>query len=67
MDTTAQARPIIDHSLIPDHVRRDIGLAAYQGTQQFLKWLKEDPERERRADQLLAEFKKRRAARKAGG
>jgi len=67
MDTTAQARPIIDHSLIPDHVRRDIGLAAYQGTQQFLKWLKEDPERERRADQLLAEFKKRRAARKASG
>ena len=67
MEATAQARPIIDHSLIPDHVRRDIGLAAYQGTQQFLKWLKEDPERERRADQLLAEFKKRRAARKAGG
>ena len=67
MEATAQARPIIDHSLIPDHVRRDIGLAAYQGTQQFIKWLKEDPERERRADQLLAEFKKRRAARKAGG
>jgi hypothetical protein len=67
MEATAQARPIIDHSLIPDHVRRDIGLAAYQGTQQFLKWLKEDPERERRADQLLAEFKKRRAARKASG
>ena len=67
MEATAQARPIIDHSLIPDHVRRDIGLAAYQGTQQFMKWLKEDPERERRADQLLAEFKKRRAARKAGG
>ena len=67
MEATAQARPIIDHSLIPDHVRRDIGLAAYQGTQQFMKWLKEDPERERRADQLLAEFKKRRAARKASG
>ena len=67
MEATAQARPIIDHSLIPDHVRRDIGLAAYQGAQQFMKWLKEDPERERRADQLLAEFKKRRAARKAGG
>lgn len=67
MEATAQARPIIDHSLIPDHVRRDIGLAAYQGTQQFMKWLKEDPERERRADQLLAEFKKRRAARKADG
>ena len=67
MDTAAQARPIIDHSLIPDYVRRDIGLAAYQGTQQFIKWLKEDPARERRADQLLAEFKKRRAARKASG
>jgi hypothetical protein len=67
VDITAQARPIIDHSRIPDHVRRDIGLAAYQGTQQFMKWLKEDPARERRADQLLAEFKKRRAARKAGG
>lgn len=67
MEPTAQARPIIDHSLIPDHVRRDIGLAAYQGTQQFMKWLKENPDRERRADQLLAEFKKRRAARKTGG
>ena len=67
MEATAQARPIVKHSLIPDHVRRDIGLAAYQGTQQFMKWLKEDPERERRADQLLAEFKKRRAARKASG
>ena len=67
MDITAQARPIIDHSRIPDHVRRDIGLAAYQGTQQFIKWLKEDPARERRADQLLAEFKKRRAARNLGG
>ena len=67
MEATAQARPIIEHSLIPDHVRRDIGLAAYQGTQQFMKWLKEDPERERRADQLLAEYKKRRAARKASG
>ena len=66
MDITAQARPIIDHSLIPDHVRRDIGLAAYQGTQQCMKWLKEDPERERRANQLLAEFKQRRAARMSG-
>lgn len=67
MDITAQARPIIDHSRIPDHVRRDIGLAAYQGTQQFMKWLKEDPIREQRANQLLAEFKQRRAARMSGG
>lgn len=68
MEATAQAsRPIIDHSLIPDHVRRDIGIAAYQGTQQFMKWLKEDPLREQRANQLLAEFKHRRAAQKSGG
>ena len=67
MEATAQAsRPIIDHSLIPDHVRKDIGLAAYQGTQQFMKWLKEDPVREQRANQLLAEFKQRRAARMSG-
>ena len=68
MEATAQAsRPIIDHSLIPDHVRRDIGIAAYQGTQQFMKWLKEDPLREQRANQLLVEFKQRRAAQKSGG
>ena len=68
MEATAQASgSIIDHSLIPDHVRKDIGLAAYQGTQQFMKWLKEDPIREQRANQLLAEFKQRRAARMSGG
>lgn len=67
MEATAQtSRPIIDHSLIPDHVRKDIGLAAYQGTQQFMKWLKENPIREQRANQLLAEFKQRRAARMSG-
>ena len=68
MEATAQvSRPKIDTDLIPDHVRRDIGLAAYQGTQQFMKWLKEDPAREQRANQLLAEFKQRRAARVVGG
>jgi hypothetical protein len=67
MEATAQAsRPIIDHSLIPYHVRKDIGLSAYQGTQQFMNWLKEDPIREQRANQLLAEFKQRRAARMSG-
>jgi hypothetical protein len=32
-----------------------------------MKWLKEDPIREQRANQLLAEFKQRRAARMSGG
>ena len=70
MEATAQASgSIIDYSLIPDHVRRDIGLAAYQGTLEFLRKLKEnpDPALEHRANQLLAEFKQRRVARKTGG
>ena len=68
METPAQtSRPVIDTSLIPDHVRRDIGLAAYQGTLDFVRRLKEDPILESRANQLLAEYKQRRAARRKGG
>ena len=70
MGATAQASmPVINTDLIPDHVREDIGLAAYQGALAFFRMLNEhpDPILEQRANQLLAEFKQRRAAQKAGG
>lgn len=68
MEATAQASiPRIIPELVPEHVRRDIGLAAYQGTLEFMRVLEKDPERRRRADEELAAFKKRRAAQKTGG
>lgn len=68
MEGTAQASiPRIIPELVPEHVRRDIGLAAYKGTIEFMRVLEKNPELRRRADEELAAFKKRRAAKKAGG
>ena len=68
MEATAQASiPRIVPELVPEHVRRDIGLAAYQGTLEFMRVLEKDPELRRRADEELAAFKKHMAAKKARG
>jgi len=68
MEGTAQASiPRIKPELVPEHVKRDIALAAYKGTLEFMRVLEKDPELRRRADEELAAFKKRMAAKKAIG
>lgn len=60
MNTTntaaATISSVVDPALIPDHVREDIGRVGLQGVINFYK----DPENERRFQEWLVGYKKRR-------
>ena len=62
--TTATISSVIDTSLIPDHVREDIGRVGLKAVIEYYK----DPENERRFQEWVVEYRKRRAerARKGG-
>lgn len=71
MNTTDQPmnrRPVIDTSLIPDHVRQDIAEAGYEAFLRYCKLRQQNPEVERKHQMLLADYRRRQAEKaKKGG
>jgi len=59
--TTATRQPIIDTSLIPQHVAEDIGKAGYEAFLSFKRSLIDNPVAARRFQERVAEYKKRKA------
>ena len=59
--TTATQHPIIDTSLIPQHVAEDIGNAGYEAFLAFKRSLIDNPVAARRFQERVAEYKKRKA------
>ena len=59
--STSPTRPIIDTSLIPQHVAEDIGRAGLEAFISFKRSLKNNPAAAQRFQQRVAEYKKRKA------
>ena len=59
--STAPSTPIIDISLIPQHVADDIGKAGYEAFLAFKRSLIDNPVAARRFQERVAEYKKRKA------
>ena len=59
--STAPRPPIIDTSLIPQHVAEDIGKAGYEAFLAFKRSIKDNPVAARRFEERVAEYKKRKA------
>ena len=59
--STSPSTPIIDTSLIPQHVAEDIGKSGYEAFLSFKRSLINNPVAARRFQERVAEYKKRKA------
>ena len=62
MDNVEARNPIIDPQLVPEHTKADIGAVGWETFKEYCRQRREDPELERRHQELVAQYEKRRGS-----